>query len=65
MLTILFFIQYKTVWFENYSKAFAGDRHDQVSNALERVVQAIYATKFVTIVVDQLSDLFVVGLYTK
>ena len=65
MLTCLFFIQYKYVWFENYSKAFAGDRMSSVQSGLEKVFQDIYQVKLVMILVNLLSDMFLISLYMK
>ena len=38
ILTCIFFIDFISAWFDLYSKCFAGDRMDKVSNFVERIL---------------------------
>ncbi len=38
IMTLLFFLDFISAWFDQYSKYFAGNRFDKVSNIFERVV---------------------------
>ena len=64
-MTLLFFLDFISAWFDQYSKYFAGNRFDKVSNLLERVIQQLYEYKIVFIVVGILSELYLVGQYMK
>ena len=47
MLTLLFFLDFVSAWFDQYSKYFAGDRFDKVQYKIEAAVQYVYEIKFV------------------
>ena len=60
-LTILFFIDFITAWFDQYSKYFAGDRMDKVSNVIENMALDAYDFKPCFLIISILSELFLVG----
>ena len=64
-MTLLFFLDFISAWFDQYSKYFAGRRYDKVSSSLERVILKIYDNKFVFITTGLLSELFMIGQYMK
>ena len=65
IMTCLFFIDFISAWFDQYSKYFAGNRFDRVSNILERVIQQLYEFKIVFIVVGLLSEAYLMGQYMR
>jgi hypothetical protein len=64
-MSCLFFVDFISVWFDQYSKYFAGNRFDKVSNILERCIQQIYENKIVFIVVGILSEAYLIGQYMR
>ena len=38
ILTLLFFLDFVSAWFDQYSKYFAGDRYDKVAYSMERAI---------------------------
>ena len=60
-MSCLFFVDFISAWFDQYSKYFAGNRFDKVSNILERVIQQIYDIKIVFIIVGVLSEAYLMG----
>ena len=64
-MTLLFFVDFISTWFDQYSKYFAGNRYDKVSNILERVIQQFYDFKMVFILVGILSEMYLLGQYMK
>ena len=60
-MTIVFFVDFISLWFDQYSKYFAGERMDKVSNALERLIQMI-PSYFDSSVMAQM---FLLGQYMK
>lgn len=64
-LTLLFFLDFISAWFDQYSKYFAGRRYDKVSSTLETLILKIYDNKFVFITTGLLSELFMIGQYMK
>ena len=64
-LCSLFFLDFISAWFEYYSKCFAGNRHEQVSSAPERLVQRLYEIKIVTLIVGMLAVSFLLGQYMR
>jgi hypothetical protein len=65
MMTFLFFIDFMAVWFENYSKFYAGDRFDKVQTQIDWLIQSLYDVKLMKIVVGSLAQLFLVGQYMR
>jgi len=65
ILTLLFFVDFISAWFDQYSKYFAGNRFEKVSNILERVIQQFYEFKLVFILVGVFSELYLIGQYMK
>jgi hypothetical protein len=63
VMSCLFFVDFISVWFDQYSKYFAGNRFDKVSNILERVIQQLYNIKIVYIIVGILSEGYLMGQY--
>ena len=64
-LAIAFFIDFNAVWFDQYSKYFAGLRLEEVATQFELLVQRIADFKVVTIVVTILAESFLLGQYMK
>lgn len=61
IMSCLFFVDFISAWFDSYSKYFAGNRFEKVSNILERAIQKLYDVKIVFIVVGILSEAYLMG----
>ena len=65
VMCCLFFADFVSAWFDQYSKYFAGDRFDKVSNILETLIQKVYNIRLVWILVGILSEAYLLGQYMR
>ena len=65
VMCCLFFADFVSAWFDQYSKYFAGDRFDKVSNVLETLIQNVYNIRIVYIAVGVLSEAYLLGQYMR
>ena len=54
-----------SAWFDQYSKYFAGNRTEKVSNILESFILQFYDYKLVMIAVGVLSEGYMVGQFSN
>ena len=64
-LSMAFFIDFVSVWFDQYSKYFAGLRLDEVSYLWELTVQRAADFKAVSFAILALSEYFLLGQYMR
>ena len=62
-MACLFFLDFVSAWFDGYSKYFAGNRFDTVSNVLERMIQKLYDMPIIFVLVGVLSEMYFISLY--
>ena len=63
IMACLFFLDFVSAWFDGYSKYFAGNRFDTVSNVLERMIQKVYELPIIFVLVGVFSEMYFVSLY--
>lgn len=64
-MACMFFLQFISAWFDQYSKYFAGLRINEVASPIDLPFQKLYDLKPVNIVVSVGTDAFLVGQYMK
>ena len=56
--TMLFFINFVSVWFEHYSKYFAGERLEKVQGCLDKPFQKLYKIRAINLISNTLYHVF-------
>ena len=63
LMTILFFLDFISIWFDQYSIYFAGERSDKVSNFVEDKILKIYHHNAVFLITAIFSEGYLIGEY--
>mmetsp|Transcript_9432 Transcript_9432/g.14461 ORF Transcript_9432/g.14461 Transcript_9432/m.14461 type:complete len:165 (-) Transcript_9432:27-521(-) len=64
-LMVIFFIDFISAWFDQYTKYFAGERLEKVATSIEKVILSLFQSTAVFVVISTLAEVYVLSIYMR